>query len=800
MLEQLVRHFMDTKIANKQPFFKRLRNRAMNKLNLANKDAVSSKCSSEDPSAKSVANFPENASSESITDSSESPNSEATFDLFLVESLKQKIAEEESFGQDLTDQGAAGQSLTDKSLTKQNAIGEITVLDLTPRPTHIQGHVSVKIQNTTSETLRIRVLGSDFETVTDDYIFMGETDLEFSEYTTDKATLVNASLFIPWNLEDIYVVAWNKDHPEHLTYKHLTKQEWESLVATMDDWLYKTAGNDPYYTQWFSEHRVSAFETKRQRTIVFPSIPHFSIVVPLYKTPLTLFDEMAFSVSAQTYPNWECILVNSTPEDSALSERISERAKDDSRFRIVTLEKNLGISLNTNAGLEYTKGDFVCFLDHDDALEPDILFEYAKAINEHPNTDLIYCDEDKIDEAGAYCMPTFKTDFNLDLLRSCNYICHMLCIRKTLLDQLEPNTPEFDGAQDHNLTLEAVEKARHIHHVSRILYHWRMSPNSASGNDEAKPYATRAGILSVQNHLNRIGVKASVSQAEGTSFGYKVSYEVPADKPLVSILIPSKDHIDLLKRCVDSIVNKSTYDNFEIIVIENNSTDPNTFDYYQTLETMPNTRVVRWPEQGFNFSAIVNFGRKHAQGDYLVLLNNDTAVITPDWIEHMLSNCARKEVGAVGCKLYYPDDTLQHAGCIVIEGVALSFRHLPREGTSYLGLVNTQRNVSAVAGACLMVSTTDYDAVGGLDEALSVEYNDIDFCLKLLEAGKLNVLLPDVELYHYESFSRGALDRGAHYQELCLFEYRWSSFIGKGDPYYNINLQPRLDKVMHWKF
>ena len=682
----------------------------------------------------------------------------------------------------------------------QSALGKITVLDLTPRPTHIQGHFSIRIQNTTAKDLCFKVLDGNLEPVANTFIFMGESELELAEYANDCATLVNVSVAIPWNMEDMFIVAYNKRHPQNILHKHLTRQEWKTLVQSMDTWLYRTAGNDPYYTQWFNEHKVKACEAARQRGITFPQMPLFSIVVPLYKTPLRFFEEMAASVAAQTYENWECILVNASPEDEALAQLVASVCKNDKRFHALTLERNLGISLNTNAGIEQAKGSFICFLDHDDTLEPDALFEYAKAINEHPTTDLLYCDEDKINEEGAYCTPTFKTDFNLDLLRSNNYICHLLCIRKTLLDQLEPNTPEFDGAQDHNLTLQAVEHARHIAHVSRILYHWRMSENSTSGSAAAKPYAIRAGVLAVQNHLDRLGVRAQVEATGDGQASYQVRYEVPESEPLVSIIIPNKDHVELLKGCIESILTKSTYENYEIIIVENNSTQEATFAYYQLLQENPRVRVVSWPSSGFNFSEIVNFGREQARGEYLLPLNNDTEIITPDWLELMLGNCARKEVGVVGCKMFYPDDTIQHAGCVVIEGVALSFRHVPREGTSYLNLMNTQRNVSAVAGACFMVSAQDFDAVGGLDPALSVEYNDIDFCLKLQEAGKLNVYLPQVELYHYESISRGAQDRGAHYEELCLFEYRWSKLIGAGDPYYNKNLQPSPEKVMHWKF
>lgn len=564
-------------------------------------------------------------------------------------------------------------------------------------------------------------------------------------------------------------------------------------IKNDNGFLTRNAQIDSEYCTWFDDRKPSEKDMKLQRSCTFPVMPLFSIIVPLYKTPEPFFNDMLSSVLQQTYSKWELVLVNASPEDSKLSNLASTAQSSDQRIKLVTMIENKGISENTNAGIEASAGDFICFFDHDDLLEPNLLFEYARAINKNPETDLLYCDEDKLMPDGKLAQPFFKPDFSIDLLRNNNYICHMLTIRKSLYDQLEPNTKEFDGAQDHNLTLQASEKARHIHHVPKVLYHWRISENSTAANADTKPYATEAGIRAVQNHLDRMGLKANVHQSR-RPFTYTIKYAVPEDKPLVSIIVPTKDHIDLLSRCVDSIIDKSTYDNYEILLVENNSTNQATFDYYKAIEAKhPGIiRTVFWPAE-FNFSKLMNFGTAQAKGDYLLLLNNDTEVITPDWIETMLGIAARPEVGIVGVRLYYPDDTIQHAGLCVTGSVAGHLgRNLPKGNWGYFALHDAEQNLSAVTAACMMTKREVFEKTRGWTEELSVAFNDVDFCLKAREEGYLVVYTPEVELYHYESVSRGQEDNAEKkirfHKEVAYMNYRWAKYYVEGDPYINPNV------------
>ena len=585
----------------------------------------------------------------------------------------------------------------------------------------------------------------------------------------------------------------NPDTGQFAGFDVLESQAFNQLTSDFD-YLSRNAQIDPEYTKWFKGHvcPLGTLHLQRQKAMP-PSDPLFSIIVPLYKTPEPFFNDMLNSVLQQTYGKWELVLVNASPEDSKLSNLASAAQSSDQRIKLVTMIENKGISENTNAGIEASTGDFICFFDHDDLLEPNLLFEYARAINKNPETDLLYCDEDKLMPDGKLAQPFFKPDFSIDLLRNNNYICHMLTIRKSLYDQLEPNTKEFDGAQDHNLTLQASEKARHIHHVPKVLYHWRISENSTAANADTKPYATEAGIRAVQNHLDRMGLKANVHQSR-RPFTYTIKYAVPEDKPLVSIIVPTKDHIDLLSRCVDSIIDKSTYDNYEILLVENNSTNQATFDYYKAIEAKhPGIiRTVFWPAE-FNFSKLMNFGAAQAKGDYLLLLNNDTEVITPDGIETMLGIAARPEVGIVGVRLYYPDDTIQHAGLCVTGSVAGHLgRNLPKGNWGYFALHDAEQNLSAVTAACMMTKREVFEKTRGWTEELSVAFNDVDFCLKAREEGYLVVYTPEVELYHYESVSRGQEDNAEKkirfHKEVAYMNYRWAKYYVEGDPYINPNV------------
>lgn len=557
--------------------------------------------------------------------------------------------------------------------------------------------------------------------------------------------------------------------------------------------LYRTAQVDPYYAEWFSHHRASEGTLALQRATDPGDGPLFSLVVPLYKTPIGLFNEMVASVAAQTYPHWELVLVNASPEDAGLSQAASEASQADSRIKVVTLSDNLGISENTNAGIAAATGDFVGFFDHDDLIEPNLLFEYAKAIAENPSTDMLYCDEDKLFPDGSLGEPYLKSCFNIDLLRSSNYICHLLCIRKTLLDRLPPITRELDGAQDHAMALAASEQARHIHHVARVLYHWRATPGSTAADASAKGYASDAGVRAVRAHLERLDIPARVDKGE-FPFTYRVKYTVPSPAPHVTVVIPSKDHADVLEQCVSSIFGKTTYRAFDVLVVDNGSSEDETFALYKRLqEEHPDSFSTVDAPGPFNFSHLVNGGVEQARGSYVVLLNNDTEVIDGEWLEELVGTCSRDDVGACGVKLLYPDGTIQHGGGFIRDTEAQHYGINVDGGESgYFHLLSLPQDMSLVTAACVMVRKDRWEQVGGFDEEhLSVAYNDVDFCLRLREEGLLVVYLPQVRLHHHESLSRGASDdeekQVRSERELSWLRYRHPRYFAIGDPYVNRN-------------
>lgn len=692
----------------------------------------------------------------------------------------------------------------DESHTLRDGSQDFELTDIISCPDHLQFRMVFTFPGEKSGDLRLRIQDENLSVLADSFVALGNVREMPEGPGAEGRHQIAVSVKLPWDIDDITINAWESKRPGIQIQTVISAQYWSSIQKQKDTLYFNNAGVDPYYPEWFRLHRATPYQLSQQRKVTFGEEPLFSVIVPLYKTPVNLFEEMISSLRSQTYPKWECILVNSTPKDAELKEHINEVASIDARVKVIELQENLGISLNTNAGQAAAKGDFICFFDHDDIIEPNLLFEYAKAINNHSDVDLLYCDEDKLLPDGTLTSPSFKSDFDLDHLRSNNYICHMLCIRKTLLDTLIPNTADNDGAQDHNITLQAAEKARYIHHVPHVLYHWRVTENSTSGNAGIKPYAITAGIKAVKAHLERVGEKGTVTEG-AFPFCYRVTYAVPENKPLVSIVIPNKDHIDLLDRCLSSIEKKSTYSNYEIIVVENNSTEDSTFAYYDGLASHPRIRVIHWNGTGFNYSQLINFGRGQSRGEYLLLLNNDTEVITPDWIEQLLGNCARPNVGAVGARLYYPDETVQHAGVILADDAAHFFQGLPRDNPGgYFHLSTVQRGLSAVTGACMMVGVNDFDAVGGYDPSFAVSYNDVDFCLKLRKAGKLIVYTPWVELYHYESVSRGRDESGSartrYFGEKALMMSKWADVFSKPDPYFNPNLRQTIPDACYYRF
>lgn len=546
------------------------------------------------------------------------------------------------------------------------------------------------------------------------------------------------------------------------------------------------------YGPWFEKHKPSAEELERQRKKKWKNPPLISVAVPAYRTPPGFLEQMILSVKEQTYPHWELCIVNASRGEDGMEQVLGRYAGGDERIRVKNLEENLGIAGNTNEALEMARGEFVGLLDHDDLLAPQALFRIAEALTADPQADAVYTDEDKVTtDLSEHFQPHFKPDFNLDLLRSNNYITHFFVVRTRLAREVGGFRKEFDGAQDYDFIFRCTEGAKKVLHVPEVLYHWRTHKASTADNPASKMYAFEAGKRAIEVHLARCGQEGTVSLRKDLGF-YRVEYPVQGE-PLVSILIPNRDQKETLEKCLNSIWEKSTYNNYEILIVENNSSSPEIFDYYREIEKRPGVRILTWKE-GFNYSAINNFGEKSAAGDYLLFLNNDVEVINPRWIEELLGNCQRKEVGIVGAKLYYPDDTIQHAGTVIgIGGIAgHAFLNMPRSRTGYLHKASLQMDLSAVTAACMMMKRQVFKQLGGFEERLSVAFNDVDLCLRTVQAGYLVVYNPEVELYHYESKSRGAEDseeKVRRFQEEIEFmRCRWMDLLKKGDPYYNRNL------------
>ncbi len=546
------------------------------------------------------------------------------------------------------------------------------------------------------------------------------------------------------------------------------------------------------YGPWFEKHKASREQLEKQRARKWDRTPLLSIVVPAYRTPEEFLEQMMDSLLAQSYENWELCIANGSPEDDRMQKVLREYTKKDSRIRVKNLEENLGIAGNTNAALAMASGEFVGLLDHDDLLAPNALYEVADRIVADEQTDVLYTDEDKVTtDLKEHFQPHFKPDFSIDLLRSNNYICHFFVVRRTLLEKTGGFRREFDGAQDYDFIFRCTEAAEKIVHIPEVLYHWRTHKESTADNPVSKMYAFEAGKRAIESHLERCREQGVVSHTKDMGF-YRVDYPVQGS-PLVSVVIPNKDHSDMLMRCVNSIKEKTTWKNYEIIIAENNSVQKETFDCYQKLQEDSRIRVITW-EREFNYSAINNFAVREARGEYLLFLNNDVEVISEGWMTFMLGNCQREEVGIVGAKLYYPDDTIQHAGTIIgIGGIAgHAFLNMPRSRTGYLHKASIQLNVSAVTAACMMMKRSVFESLQGFEERLSVAFNDVDLCLRTVQAGYLVVYLPWAQLYHYESRSRGAEDSEEKIRrfqgEIEFMRSRWIGLLKSGDPYYNKNL------------
>lgn len=549
---------------------------------------------------------------------------------------------------------------------------------------------------------------------------------------------------------------------------------------------------DVDYQEWLKERDLTEEERKRQRERNWDQPITISLAVPLYRTPEEYLRQMIESVLAQTYPHWELCIADGSQDGGECQRVVEEYAGKDGRIRYQMLEKNLGISGNTNAAMQMAKGEFLALFDHDDLLAENALYEVALAVERQPEADVIYTDEDKVtSDLKEYFQPHFKPDFAPDLLCSNNYICHLLTVRTQLAKQVGGMRPEFDGAQDHDFIFRCTEQARRVVHIPKILYHWRIHKGSTADNPMGKQYAVQAGKRAVEAHLKRKGLSGTVEPLKDLGF-YRVTYQVQGS-PLISIVIPNKDEKEMLERCLDSIRTLSTYENYEILIVENNSVTEEIRDYYKSLEKQTNIRVIEW-DRPFNYSAINNFGISQARGDYIICLNNDITVISPDWMQKLLANCQRPQVGVTGARLYFPDNTIQHAGIALgIGGVAGSlFVGMDRRRTGYMHKAVIQQNLSAVTAACMMFRKEIWEKAGGFTEELAVAFNDVDLCLKIRELGYLVVYNPDVEMYHYESRTRGPEDteekRRRFQREIEYMRTHWIKYLKGGDPYYNCNL------------
>lgn len=641
--------------------------------------------------------------------------------------------------------------------------------------------------------------------VIDATVHMFESQVDVSQQSGCRVNKTYLSVEMPEDIRDFVAIATDPAGQIQSGFCAMDGRLYNGMVDDSWNRMKDARADDAAYRRWFEQHRAKPGDLACQRVAAaaFAYRPLVSIVVPCYKTDLVYLRELLDSVLAQSYDNWELLLMDASPEWDAVANLVA--AARDERVRRIELPGNGGIVVNTNAGIQQATGDYIAFLDHDDILEPDALFHYVAVLNkaaEDGRPQVLFCDEDMFQKTGEWGQPVYKTRLNVDLLYSHNCVTHFLMVEKALIDRIGVSPEDVAGAQDYGLTLRCLAAGARFEHVAHVLYHWRVLPGStADCSADSKPYAIEAGRLALQRHFDSLGIRGTVEESE-TPFVYRMRYALPESAPLVSIVIPTKDHVETLDACVMSIAQKATYANYEIVLVENNSEDQETFAYYETLPERVAAasggkgaaRVEWWPGE-FNYSQIINFGVEHAKGDYLLLLNNDTEVISSDFIEEMMGYLQRPDAGVVGAKLYFADHLVQHAGILV--GVRGALAHAnqdfsaKREG--YLARAVRPGNFSAVTGACQMVRRDVFEQVGGYNEEFAVGFNDADFCLRVWEAGYRTIFTPYAELYHYEFTSRGREEANEEKmrrwkREQALFMQRWPEFFLNGDPWLGPNL------------
>jgi GT2 family glycosyltransferase len=551
------------------------------------------------------------------------------------------------------------------------------------------------------------------------------------------------------------------------------------------------------YQKWLRKNVLTQEEVQMQRNVKMLLEPKISVIVPVYNTSKELLESMIESVIAQTYHYWELCIADGCSKETYIKAILNKYSLNDERIKVRFLDQNRGIAGNSNEAIALASGSYITFLDHDDLLPPCALFEVVRAINENQGVDFIYSDEDKITENGIMrCDPHFKPDWSSDTLRSYNYIAHLTVIKKDLLDKIGWFKIGYDGSQDYDLILRATECAQSIVHIPKILYHWRIIEGSTSSSPLEKPYTQTAGKKALEDHLDRLEIEGKVEEGIFLN-SYRIKYKL-GSIPLVSIIIPNRDNTRELSGCVESILARSTYKNFEIIIMENGSIERQTFDLYSKLDNEENINIYTW-NKPFNYSQINNDSVDLAKGEIVLFLNNDTEVISCDWIENMVQHAVCETVGCVGAKLYYENNTIQHAGIVIgLCGIAgHPFKGFPRRSHGHKGRLNVIQNVSAVTGACLMMRKSVFREVGGFDEGYPLAFNDVDLCMKVRKRGYLIIYTPYAELYHCESKTRGMENTAEKLRrfnmESGLFRTKWFSELQKGDPYYNKNLTPNRE-------
>lgn len=548
------------------------------------------------------------------------------------------------------------------------------------------------------------------------------------------------------------------------------------------------------YQTWLFAQRVNEKTLQIQRKTRFAYSPKISILVATFNTKEEYLKEMIDTVVNQSYSNWELCIADGSTNDFVEKYVHEHYSNYGDKIKFQKLDQNYGISGNTNKAFEMATGDYITVYDHDDTLELDCFYEIVKALQEY-RYDVLYTDEDKFDDSTKmYNDPNLKPDFSEDLLRSHNYITHLFIVNKKIVDEVGYYNSEFDGSQDYDYIFRCVEKANAVYHIPRVLYHWRMHPESTAQNPESKLYCYDAGKRAIEAHYKRIGVEATVEFLPKPMYGMYHTIYSTKDNPLVSILIPNYNHKAILKTCIDSLYNVNAYKNFEIVIVENNSTEKEIFDYYEELKKLhDNIQVVTYKGE-FNYSRINNFGMKYTKGDYVLLLNNDTEMISPNALSEMVGCILRPEVGAVGAKLLYEDDTVQHAGVVIgFSGYAGHVNHgINKDDYGYMVRARINCNYSAVTAACMMVKKSVFNQVGGFDEQFVVACNDVDLCLKICKEKYLIVYNAFALWHHYESKSRGYDDASQEKmwrfnKEVEKFQDKWKDVLINGDPFYNSN-------------